>query len=218
MRRLFFMGLLLAGFAPTASGQVGYDPSKSPYRDIEKGKAFSVVVGYFGGSGGSLGVGPHSGMTYGGRFDLKISNTIQFGFSVIQGDLKRNVRIPALDTIPTQTFGPVAQSVLFFDVAAQLNLTGPKTWHGFAPYFAAVAGLAIAEDNPLDTSAFNFGNKLYLAPTIGTRFIVSQTIRFRFETRFNFWKLSYPDFFTVDNLAGQWVLSPWFLGGLGIAF
>jgi len=218
MQRLFFLGLLLLGFASTASGQVGYDPGESPYRDIEKGKAISAVVGYFGGSGGSLGVAPHNGMTYGGRFDLKISNTIQFGFSVSQGNLERNVRIPAIDTIPTQTFGPVPQSVLFFDVAAQLNLTGPKSWHGFAPYFAAVVGLAIAEDNALDTSAFNFGNKLYLAPTIGTRFIVSQTIHFRFESRFNFWKISYPDFFTADNLAGQWVLSPWLMAGLAVSF
>ena len=218
MQRVFMIGFFLAAFVSKAGGQVGYEPGKSPYREIEKGKAISAVVGYFGGSGGSLGVGPHNGMTYGGRFDLKISNTIQFGFSVAQGNLERNVRIPAIDTIPLQTFGPVPQSVLFFDIAAQLNLTGPKSWHRLAPYFAAVVGLAVAEDNPLDLSRFNFGNKLYLAPTLGTRYMVSQTIHFRFEARFNFWKLSYPSEFTLDSSQGQWVLSQWLLAALAVSF
>jgi hypothetical protein len=217
MRRALIVGVFLAAFASPAGAQVGYAPGDSPYREIEKGKAISAVVGYFGGSGGSFGVGPHNGMTYGGRFDIKISNTFQLGFSVSQGNLERNVRIPALDTIPTQTFGPVPQNVLFFDLAAQLNLTGAKSWHRLAPYFAAVVGLAVAEENALDLSRYNFGNKLYLAPTIGTRLIVSQTIHFRFEGRFNFWKLSYPPGFSINN-TGQWVLSPWLSAGLAVAF
>jgi hypothetical protein len=218
MRRVSMIGVFLATFASTAGGQVGYAPGDSPYREIEKGKAVTAVVGYFGGSGGSFGVGPHNGMTYGGRFDIKISNTIQLGFSISQGNLERNVRIPAIDTIPTQTFGPVPQNVLLLDIAAQLNLTGAKSWNRLAPYFAAVAGLAIAEETPVDLSRYNFGNKLYLAPTIGTRLIVSQTIQFRFEGRFTFWKLSYPTFFTIDNFAGQWLLSPWVSAGLSVAF
>ena len=218
MRRVVLLLILLAAMATSAAAQVGHPPAKSPYRDIEKGKAISVIVGYFGGSGGDFGVGPHNGPTYGGRFDLKISNTIQFGFSVSSGNLERNVRIPGVDTIPTETFGPISQNVLFFDLAAQLNLTGPKSWNGFAPYFAAVAGLAIGEDVAADTSNFNFGNKIYLAPTAGTRFMLSQTFHLRLEARFNFWKLSYPAGFATTTTAGQWVLSPWLIGGLGVAF
>ena len=220
MKRIFLLaGLLLASAAVAGEAQVGHEPRKSPYRDITKGKTISVVVGYFGGNGGSLGVGPHNGPTIGGRFDIKVSNTFQFGFSASQGDLERLIRIPPSDTsLVAEVSGPIPQSVLFFEVAAQLNFTGSKSWHRLAPYFSAVVGLAVAEELPADTSGFEFGNKLYLAPVLGTRVIVTQAVQLRLEARATFWKLSFPNLFSPDLSTGQWLLSPWFQAGLGISF
>ena len=220
MPRVWMIGVLVGVVTGVAQAQVGHEPRRSPYRAITKGIAVTGVAGYFGGTGGSLGVGPHNGKTYGGRFDIRVSNTFQFGFSVSVGDLERNiVRLVSDTTVTLETIGPVPQRVLLFDMSAQLNLTGAKSWKRLAPYFSGVIGLAIAEDTPADNSGFSFGNKIYLTPTLGTRLIVSQTFHFRFEARANFWKLSYPAIFQAQNPStGQWVISPWFLAGFAIAF
>jgi hypothetical protein len=219
-RRAWLVAVLVALAVGAAEAQVGHEPRNSPYRDITKGMALTVTTGYFGGSGGSLGVGPHNGTTLGGRFDIRLSNTFQFGFSGTVADLERNIVILESDTTLTlRTLGPVPQQVLMFDVSAQLNLTGGKSWNRLAPYFAGVIGLAIAENTPADNSGFSFGNKIYLTPTLGTRVIITQAIQLRFEARANFWKLSYPPLFQAANPStGQWVISPWFMAGLGIAF
>jgi hypothetical protein len=56
MRHAIALLLLLAA-APPALAQVGYPPDKSPYRDIPKKMSLAAVFGYFGGTGGNLGLG-----------------------------------------------------------------------------------------------------------------------------------------------------------------
>lgn len=219
MRRVFLSGVLLAAAATAGQAQVGYEPRKSPYREITKGKSFTFLVGYFGGSGGSLGVGPHNGLTVGGRFDLRLGGTIQLGFGFAVADLERLIIRPTLDSVPVlETIGPIRQEVLMFDFTMQVNLTGAKSWKRLAPYFAVTIGLAVGEDSPLNTGDFVFGNKIYLTPALGTRVMLSQTFHLRFDARAQFWKLSFPPAFTVTSSSGQWVVSPWFSAGLGISF
>ncbi len=219
MRRVILSGVLLAAAVTAGQAQVGHEPRKSPYREITKGKSLTFLVGYFGGSGGSMGVGPHNGPTVGGRFDFRVGGTIQLGFGFTVADLERFIVRPTLDSIPgLETVGPVPQQVLMFDFTAQVNLTGAKSWKRLAPYFSGTIGLAIGEDSPLNTGDFVFGNKIYLTPTLGTRVMMSQTFHLRLEARAQFWKLSYPPAFTFTTTAGQWVVSPWLLAGLGVSF
>ncbi len=218
MRRVVLSGVLLAAAVTAGQAQVGYEPRKSPYREITKGKSLTFLVGYFGGSGGSMGVGPHNGPTVGGRFDFRAGGTIQLGFGFSVADLERFIVRPTLDSIGLETIGPVPQQVLMFDFTAQVNLTGAKSWKRLAPYFSATIGLAIGEDSPLNTGDFVFGNKIYLTPTLGTRVMMSQTFHLRLEARAQFWKRSYPPAFTFTPPAGQWVVSPWLLAGLGVSF
>ncbi len=219
MRRVVLSGVLLAAAVTAGQAQVGHEPRKSPYREITKGKSLTFLVGYFGGSGGSMGVGPHNGPTVGGRFDFRAGGTIQLGFGFSVADLERFIVRPTLDSIPgLETIGPVPQQVLMFDFTAQVNLTGAKSWKRLAPYFSATIGLALGEDSPLNTGDFVFGNKIYLTPGLGTRVIMSQTFHLRLEARAQFWKLSYPPAITFTTTAGQWVVSPWLLAGLGVSF
>jgi hypothetical protein len=219
MRRVVLSGVLLAAAVTAGQAQVGYEPSESPYRDITKSKSLTFLVGYFGGSGGARGVGPHNGLTVGGRFDIALGGSFQLGFGFYVADLERNIVRFNLDSIPSlETIGPIPQQVLMFDFTAQFNLTGAKSWKRLAPYFSASVGLALGEDSPLNTGDFVFGNKIYLAPTLGTRVMLSQTFHLRLEARAQFWKLSYPPAFTFTASAGQWVVSPWLQAGLGVAF
>ena len=219
--------------APLAS-QVGHPPGDSPFQDIRKGHTLTGLGGYFGGSGGRFGIGPHKGAVLGGRYDIRTGSTIQLGLGIAQGSLERFIVDPFV-RLADRTSGPVRQSVTFADLTVQFNLTGGKSWNRIAPFVAAGLGLAFAGGTAADTSRYEFGRKFYVAPSAGFRFFISQRLHFRAEARAVFWKLNYPTTFQLeppeepgtpenpnavivgDNLS-EWTASPWLQLGLGYAF
>jgi len=216
------------------SAQVGHPPGDSPFRDIRKGHTVTALVGYFGGSGGQFNIGPHKGAVYGGRYDIRTGSTVQIGLSIAHGSVDRFIVNPFV-LLANRRSGPVKQSLTLADIALQLNVTGGKSWNRLAPFLAAGVGLAFAADTPADTSRYDFGRKFYLAPSIGTRFFLSDRLHIRAEARAVFWKLNYPTTFQVepveqpgtpdepnavipgDNLS-EWTASPWLQVGVGFAF
>jgi hypothetical protein len=218
----------------TAAAQVGHSPHSSPYHDIRRGHTLTLGGGYFSGGGGRFGIGPHGGAVYGGRYDIRTSRTIQLGLGIAQGDLDRFIVDPFVRLANRRT-GPVSQSVTLAEVTLQMNMTGGKTWHRLAPYGAVSGGLAFSADTPADTSGYEFGNKLYLAPAAGFRFFLSERLHLRAEIRATFWKLTYPTTFqnepveepgTEENpnavITGssltEWTANSWLQAGLGYSF
>src|SRR5215210_1842054 len=89
--------LVFASLAVIVRGmaaQVGHSPQSSPYRDIRKGHTFTITGGHFGGDGGTLGIGPHSGALFGARYDIRTGGTIQLGFGITHGALERFIVDP----------------------------------------------------------------------------------------------------------------------------
>ncbi len=205
-------GLLLA--------QVGHPPESSPYHDLAKGNSFTVTGGKFLGDGGRVGVGPNSGYTFGIRYDFRASRALALGLGVERGNLQRLIVDPT-QPVAQRVSGPVDQKVTFAETFITLNLTGGKTWHGFAPFTGVVGGVAFAESTPADTSGYNFGKKFFFGPAAGFRMFVGNRLHLRAEVRGNFWKLSYPSSFQagvtpVTANVSEWNLSPWFVVGLGL--
>jgi hypothetical protein len=92
-------------------------------------------------------------------------------------------------------------------------------------------GLTFAQDTPADSSGFELGRKIYFAPHAGFRFLVTDRIHLRGDTRVIFWKLNYPTRFTQpptdepnsppvidDGNVSQWDTSYWLQAGLGVSF
>ena len=226
--------LLCAIAARPLLGQVGHPPGDSPFRDIRKGHTLTATGGYFGGSGGRFGIGPHQGTIFGGRYDIRTGSTIQVGLGIAHGSLDRFIVDPFV-RLANRTSGPVSQSVTFADITLQFNVTGGKSWNRIAPFASAALGLAFAGDTPADTSGYDFGRKFYVAPSAGFRFFLSGRLHLRGEARAVFWKLNYPTTFQGeppeepgtpenpnavipgDNLS-EWTASPWLQVGLGYSF
>ena len=233
--RMTALGGLALLLSPTvAVAQVGHAPSGSPFRDIRKGHTFTVTGGYFGGSGGQFKIGPHGGEVFGGRYDIRTANTLQIGLAVARGNLDRFIVDPFV-RLANRTSGPVRQSVTFAELALQFNLSGGKSWHRIAPFIGAGVGLAFGSATPADTSQYKFGRKLYLAPSAGFRFFITDRLHLRGEARAAFWKLNYPTTFQaepieepgtpenpnaviVGNNLSEWTASPWLQVGLGYSF
>jgi len=228
--RILLVFVFFASAVPAVSAQVGHPPRSSPYRDIRKGHSFTVLGGYFSGDGGQFNIGPHDGAVFGVRYDVRTGGTIQLGLGIAHGNLKRFIVDPFVPLASRKT-GPVRQSVTFADVTIQFNLTGGKSWHRIAPFVAAGAGLALAGDNPADTSLYDFGRKFYFTPGAGVRVFLSDRIHLRAEAKATFWKLNYPATFEsapvaepttpaviTDGKLTEWTSSRWLQIGLGYSF
>ena len=214
------LGVLALVCPVAARAQVGHPPQSSPYHDLAKGSSFTAMGGWLLGDGGRLGVGPNSGHTFGGRFDLRASRALSIGIGGERGHLERLIIDPT-QPVDQRVSGPVSQNVTFVEAFLTLNLTGGKSWHGFAPFVGLVGGAAFAEKTPADTSGYNFGTKGFFAPATGFRLFLGDRFHLRGEVRANFWKLSYPTSFRsgtepVTADAKEWNLAPWFAVGLGL--
>jgi hypothetical protein len=213
---LLFVTLLCPA---AAAGQVGHPPQSSPYSDLGKGNSITFVGGRFLGDGGRQGVGPNSGYTFGLRYDFRASRALALGLGVERGNLERLIIDPT-KAVDQRVSGPVDQKVTFAEAYITLNLTGGKTWHGFAPFTGLVTGVAFASSTPADTSGYNFGKKFFFGPAAGFRMFLGNRLHLRGEVRANFWKLSYPASFQAGTTpvtadVSEWNLSPWFVVGLG---
>jgi hypothetical protein len=230
---LGLLGMRIAVCALAASplsAQVGHRPGDSPFRDIRKGHTFTVTGGYFGGSGGQFNIGPHRGEIFGGRYDIRTASTLQIGLAVARGSLDRFIVDPFV-RLANRRSGPVRQSVTFAEIALQFNLSGGKSWHRIAPFIGAGMGLAFGTSTPADTSQYKFGRKLYVAPSVGFRFFITDRLHLKGEARAAFWKLKYPATFQaepteepgtpaviVGNNLTEWTASPWLQVGLSYSF
>jgi len=212
------------------AAQVGVPPAKSPYRDIIYGNGWTPTVGYLWGDGGPLGLSPNSGMTYGVRFDFRFSGLLQGWAGLEYMDAQRMVVHPD-DSLQYRFSGPVEAPLWLPTIGLQANLTGAKRWNGFAPFAAFTFGAAIGQKAPEDSSDFDFGTKLLLAPSFGTRVFLGDRVHLRAEALAYFWKMKYPSTWlsapedeptapppvTLDGLE-DWVPTWSLRFGLGIAF
>ena len=221
--------------ATPALAQVGHKPESSPYRDIRKGHTITALYGHFGGNGGRFGIAPHDRPVYGLHYDLRSGSTIQVGLGVARGKLQRLIVNPFVE-LANRVSGPVDQTVTFAELNIQFNLTGGKTWHRLAPFVNVGTGVTFPTSTPADTSKFEFGKKIYLAPSAGFRVFLTDRLHLRGEARAVFWKLKYPSTFTAepplqpgnppdhsnavitDGNTSEWTSSSWLQVGLGYSF
>jgi hypothetical protein len=224
---------VLALLAPTAvAAQVGADPAHSPYHDIRHGDGWTFAMGHLYGNGGPLRLSPNNGQTFAARYDIRLSGLLQ-GFAEL-GYLKaeRSLMNPD-DSVSHRFTGPIDAPTWTPQIGLQINLSGPKTWHGVAPFIAFGLGAAIGpKKTTLDTTEFQFGTKLLFHPSMGVRYYIGQRIHVRLEASMYYWKMKYPPswlnspnnepaadppIFSSDALS-DWVHTPELRAGLGIAF
>jgi len=230
MRRLL-PALLALSIPALAHAQVGYDPARSPYRELRFGQFVGASAGWVSGSGGTLGLSPHGGPVYGIRYELLGASTVSLSLAGSYADLERVIIDPNAPAA-TRTSGPVKQSALTFEAILQFTLTGGKTWHRLAPFLSGGLGLMLASEVPEDTTGFKLRTRLAMTPGIGTRVFLSQRLFLRLEARANLWQVTYPSSWVTDPpsqapseppvLLGksrkQWVATPSLTAGLSYAF
>jgi hypothetical protein len=210
------------------SAQVGHDPAHSPYGDVRRGGVAVVTFGYLGGGRGSVGVGLSNGVTGGIRYEPQLG-AIGASLGLAYGRTTSFVADPTKDSLSRKS-GPFDNTVVLADAGLQLVLTGRKTWHGFAPYVGGALGVAVGSTVARDTSGYQFGTKITLAPNAGLRWYPARRLSVRGDFRLLLWKLKYPVSYKVPNAIDggrvlpvtaaldEWTAHPWATIGVGWTF
>lgn len=223
MRHALLLLFVLAAATP-AFAQVGHPPDQSPYRDIPKKLSLTALGGYIGGSGGTLGLGPHDGPVYGGRFGIAVSGPLELSLSVEHADLQGRLVYRGLDG-KLALGGNIPSPVWMFETDVQYTITGAKTWHHLAPYIGGGIGYAWRTSSTVSGDAFDFGGRFYWAPYAGTRIYVNSRSFLRAEIRGAFWRLAYPPPYYEDingilqsYAINNYLSNVWYQFGVGYSF
>jgi hypothetical protein len=233
MRFLATLAVALTAYPPNRlSAQVGHQPDRSPYRDIQLRSGPVAFVGRLSGDRGRAGPGLSNAMTFGIRYEVPTGQSllIQFTAAYLQGD--RFIIDPRADsTSPQRRTGPVNSAAVLTDINAQLRLTGAKSWRGLAPYIGAGLGLMYDANSPGDTtgSGYTLGTKFTLSGAAGVRWFPSTRVIVNADIRAMMWRLRYPISFHTPAGDGSrvvpltepltdWTLRPWISLGIGWTF
>jgi hypothetical protein len=216
------LGLIVVLTAPLA-GQVGHDPARSPYRDVEHGSFMVASGGYFFGDGGQVGVAPHDGPVAGLGVTFLSNKPLQFGAGVFWGPMQRNILDLGLPA-GQRVIKSVDHNVVWVDVNLHFNFTGNKSWHRLAPFAGVATGVAFTSNVPDDPTVFEMGTKFTFTPLIGTRIFLARRLHLQVEGRFQFWQIKYGEMYyqgdepvITQGRRNEWDVTPWVNVGLGYA-
>ena len=92
----------------------------------------------------------------------------------------------------TRTTGPVDYKLVGGDIGLALRLTGPKTYHGFAPYVGVAFGVVSPTSSQTDPSGYRAGSNIVFVPTIGTQLRIGRAASLTVEARDYFIRYEWP--------------------------
>ena len=213
------IAVLFAALPPsgptTLLAQVGFDPVHSPFRDLAARQELSFMIGHFGGNTAKAGVGARPATSMGLRFRSRLTGPLDF---VLRGNYIASQRL-VLD--PTQADsvrhkGVIDYGVIEADLGIALTLTGPKTWHGLAPWVGIGLGITAPSSSRTDPGGFKPGIGFSFVPSAGTSITFSRQLGLQLELRDNTIRYGWPLAYyqprdhsgNVVSGTGVWVLDP----------
>jgi hypothetical protein len=189
--KAFLFGVVALCASLPAAAQVGHEPAKSPYVDLEYNQEITALFGYSRARHDPAGVEPQSARMGGLRYEISLVGPLAFSTDFVTSFAKRNVVDPALPKA-TRDLGTEDAAVRTFDIALAMNLTGRKSWHSLVPQVRGGIGLvhSAAQD---DSSGFSFGTPFAFTIGTGVKFVpVGGRIQLRADVTDRIFKLGYP--------------------------
>jgi hypothetical protein len=189
--KAFLFGVVALLAAGPAAAQVGYDPTNSPYQDLEHKQELTWLVGYMRARHDPAGIAPRSAAITGLRYEINLTGPLAFSADFTRTFSERNVLDPA-KPLATRSLGTESAPVYGADVALALDLTGRKSWHHLVPQLRGGLGLvhSAAKD---DSSGYSFGTPFAFTFGGGLKFVPGGRFQLRADITDRVFKLSYPD-------------------------
>jgi hypothetical protein len=177
--------------ATSLHAQVGHDPAKSPYSDLEYRQEFTLLGGYLRARHDPADILPKSRPMFGVRYEATLTGPLAISSDVITGFGDRNVVNPNKPPA-TRNVGTQSNAVIEADVALAMNLTGTRSWHNLVPQVRAGLGLvrSAAKD---DSSGYGFGTPFAFVFGGGVKYVRAGRWQLRTDLTERVFKQTYPD-------------------------
>lgn len=186
-----------------AWAQVGHEPARSPFVELEYRQELTLLGGYLRTRSDPAGVAPKSRPMIGVRYEARLTGPLAVSADVIGGTGSREV-IDPLKPVATRKLGSQSNVVVASDIALALNLTGARSWHSIVPQVRGGVGL-VASRAKDDSSGFAFGTRFAFIVGGGVKYIpAGGRFQLRADVTDRIFKLGYPDAYyrlASDNTA-----------------
>lgn len=199
----------LASLAATpcvAPAQVGYEPSGSPFEDLEYRQSISILGGYFRAGRDAVGVAPRGGALGGVQYDIFLAGPASFTARLATIASERTVIDPARDA-NERAIGTEQRPLTALDVGFNFALTGQKSWRRIVPLVHAGVGV-VSNFQSADVGGYRFGTAFALAYGVGARYVpVGRRVALRADLGWRLYQVRYPDQYYRTGLDGTSVLA-----------
>ena len=230
--------LLLLALLPGARAAAQSVPS--PIRYIAETQAVNVYGGYLFTTPGiaisdsvTVDFGPQDAPVFGARYQVRVGGPFNVEAGLAYSPARRKVfaaaRAPADTTqiTPDDTGLTTAAQIMMLDLGLRFSFTGPRTWHGLAPYavlqggFVTDLGGVRAEEKDIpERERFDFGPSFAVGAHLGTDFYPSRTVSIRLELQNRLWRMESPEgFFPRGRVPeSEWNATTGVVAGASIHF
>jgi hypothetical protein len=196
--------LALPALPHALAAQVGYEPARSPFQDLEYRQGLTLTGGYLAASAGRGGVGPTGGPLAGVRYDLLMAGPAWFTARVQGVASERTVIDPARDA-GDREIGTEQRPLTLLDVGLSIALTGQKSYRRLVPLVHAGAGIA-SNFQGADPGGFRFGTRFALAYGAGVRWVPpGRRLAYRADLGWHLYQVRFPGSYFQPGLDGTQV-------------
>ena len=197
---LVFAVALLA--AVPAGAQVGHEPEKSPYQDLEYRQELTLLGGYVRTRHDPAGILLKSMPVLGARYEWTLTGPLAFSSDIIAGVGERDLVDPR-KSVATRQLGTEKNAMVAADLALALNLTGMRSWHRLVPQVRGGIGVvhSAAKD---DSTGYAFGTPFAFVFGGGVKYVPGGRFQLRVDVTDRVFKQSYTDAYyrlATDNTA-----------------
>jgi hypothetical protein len=199
--------LLLALAARSLSAQVGYEPARSPYTDLEFKQEITAFTGAFIAGAEPSGVAPRSGPIFGFRYETRVGGPAYFTARAARVFSERTIADPS-KPMAGRYSKMMPWPLYLIDASLSLSLTGQKSIRHFVPVVNAGVGVASDFKSSSDVGGFRFGTTFAFSFGSGVRWTPGGPFQMRADFGDYLYQLSYPSTYYVKASDSTSVLRP----------
>jgi len=187
--------------APLAA-QVGHDPHKSPFRDLEQTMELTVFSGVYNARRDPARVAPQNGAILGVHYQWRANGPLSLTGTLSRVESERRV----LDPERVATCGGSTEPnpdcklvrtyrwpLYHMDGGLALDLTGARTFHGLVPDLKAGVGFVSDFHTQPDVGEFAFGTRFAMKWGGGIRWVPTDLFQLRADVTNYLHSIRYPE-------------------------
>jgi hypothetical protein len=188
--------------ATAAQAQVGHEPAKSPFVDVEQRHELTFFGGYFSAKKDPAKVAPQSAPLAGVLYEWRASGPVNLGVSFQTVGSKRTELDPS-KPVAARVVGTSTEPLYAADAFLAVALTGERSWHQLMPMVGLGLGL-ITNAKSADVGGFRYGTRFAFPWGAGVRWIPGAG-RFAMRADIKDWMytIKYPQAYYTPAVAGE---------------